>query len=111
VPRNTTGLKKGGPGRKPGVPNKASQEAKEVCARMVDNPRYLERLEARLVAGKLPPAIEALIWHYAKGKPKDTLQVEGQLGVDVTHIRESLASRIARLAERIKPAGVAEQPE
>ena len=40
-------------------------------------PVYRDRLKARLLAGRLPPALECLLWHYAKGKPKDDLQVTG----------------------------------
>ena len=76
MPRNTSGLRRGGPGRPPGVPNKATIEAKQVCSELVDNPDYRERLKARLIAGKLPPAVETMLWYYAKGKPKEVLEVE-----------------------------------
>ena len=77
---NTSGLKRGGPGRRRGVPNKVTAEARVACGELVDDPLYRERLKARLLAGKLPPALECLLWHYAKGKPKDELQVTGNEG-------------------------------
>ena len=76
--RDTSGLKRGGsqvarkvsrtlsPSR-PGPPARSS----------LTIPITGDRLKARLRAGRLPPALECLLWHYAKGKPKDDLQVTG----------------------------------
>lgn len=84
--RNTSGLKRGSPGRPKGVPNRVTTEARSACAEVVDDPVYRERLKARLLAGKLPPALECLVWHYAKGKPKDDRQVTGNEGGPITFI-------------------------
>lgn len=67
-------------GRPPGVPNKATLEAKEACSGLVDDPAYRKRLRRRLLAGKLAPAVETMLWHYAKGKPKETVGLEGPNG-------------------------------
>jgi hypothetical protein len=75
VPRNTSGLRRGGPGRPKGVPNRATLEAKAVCNALVDDPDYQKRLKVRLIAGKLAPAVECMIWHYAKTKPTDKLDI------------------------------------
>lgn len=111
MPKNTSGLLKGGPGRKPGIPNKATVEAKEACAKLVDDPAYRAKLRERLLRGKLAPAVETMLWHYAHGKPKETVSLEGQVSVDHTVIRESLASRIASLAARLRPGSVAGESE
>ena len=63
-------------GRQPGSLNKATIEAKQACAELVDDPEYREKLKERLLAGKLPPAIEAMLWHYAHGRPKDMVESE-----------------------------------
>jgi uncharacterized protein DUF5681 len=63
-------------GRLEGVPNKATAEAKAVCALLVDDPTYRARLETRLVAGKLAPAVECMLWHYRFGKPTERVEVE-----------------------------------
>lgn len=68
--RNTSGLKRGGPGRKPGIPNKASAEIKEIARRLLTDPKYVESLTRRLPAGKAPH-METLLHHYAYGKPKE----------------------------------------
>jgi hypothetical protein len=78
------------------VANKATQEAKAICSAMVDDPAYLANLKRRLVRGKLAPAVECMIWHYAKAKPADTLRLEDAIPVlvvdelkpeDVSHLK------------------------
>ena len=73
--------KSGNPkGRPKGVPNKATQEVKEIARALVDDQAYRDMLKLRLQNGTAPPAIEVLMWHYARGKPKETLAVEGDVG-------------------------------
>ena len=66
-----------GPGRKKGVPNKATVEVRVACLAIVDDPQYRQTLLARARAGTLPPAVECMLWHYAKGKPKDRVEHSG----------------------------------
>lgn len=61
-------------GRKAGTPNKATAEAKEACALIVDDPIYRRNLLKRARAGKLAPAVESMLWHYSKGKPKEQVE-------------------------------------
>lgn len=76
--RNTTGLKRGGPGRKPGVPNKTTLEIKERLAQLFDD-AYFTRLCERAKKGKLAPAVECKLLAYRYGEPKQTVDVP-QLG-------------------------------
>ena len=57
-------------GRPKGVPNKVTREAKEVCGRIIDDPKYRAALRKRMIEGTAG-AMEAVVWAYAKGKPKD----------------------------------------
>lgn len=66
-------FKPGEGGRPKGARNKAHQEAQDWCARLIDTPAYRRSLQQRLIDGKLAPAMEALLWHYAKGKPAETI--------------------------------------
>ena len=68
-----------GPGRRRGVPNKATTAAREACAAIVDSPAYRRNLFERATAGKLAPAVEAMLWHYAHGKPKEHVDLEVNL--------------------------------
>jgi hypothetical protein len=48
--------------------------------------RYQEQLRERLLAGTLAPAVEALLWHFAFGKPLDRLAVETQAAEDLQRL-------------------------
>ena len=62
-------------GRRKGTPNKVTAEARAVCAAILDDPTYRTNLTARARAGTLAPAVEAMLWHYAFGKPRNSLDV------------------------------------
>jgi hypothetical protein len=104
VERNTSGLRRGGPGRPKGVPNRATVEAKEFCASIVDDPEYRKTLRRRALKGELPPAIEAMIWHYAKGKPKE------QVDMSVTQrLDDEIIARLER--GRLRNAGLLKEDQ
>ncbi len=63
-------------GRKPGVPNKVTKEAKELAHRLLNDPEYKRSFEESWRARKVAPQIEMMVWHYAYGKPKETVQHE-----------------------------------
>lgn len=67
-------------GRKKGTPNKATREAKEFCASIIDDPRYQRALRARAIKATLSPAVEVMLWHYARGVPKQPVAFEGYPG-------------------------------
>jgi len=54
VTRNTSGLKRGGPSRKKGVPNKATADAKTFAEGLVDDPVYRAKLR---VPREAPPRL------------------------------------------------------
>jgi hypothetical protein len=62
-------------GRTKGTLNKATREAKEFCASVIDDPAYQARLRSRAVTGKLSPAVECMLWYYAKGKPIERREI------------------------------------
>jgi hypothetical protein len=74
--RNTSGLKRtAGPGRPKGSVNQTTRIMRDVARGLLEDPEYVRRLRARLIAGKAG-RIEPLLYAYAYGKPKDTLVVE-----------------------------------
>ena len=93
--RNTSGLRRGGPGRKKGVPNKATLDAKALAEGLVDDPVYLAKLTRDLRARRVAPPIEQMLWAYAKGKPKDVVELQGGLNlVDEHATDEELKARL-----------------
>ena len=62
-------------GRPRGVSNKVRRDAKALALRLVSDARYVERLQARLLSGRLGPAVETMLWFFAHGKPAEQLQV------------------------------------
>lgn len=72
--KNTSGLLRGGPGRKKGIPNKATQDVREFAQKFIDDEDYKASLRRRVLTGRAPH-MEQLIWHYRFGKPRDVLDV------------------------------------
>jgi hypothetical protein len=97
MPKNTQGLLRGGPGRKPGIPNKATLEVRAICSELVSDLDYREKFKRRLHAGRLAPAVECMVWAYAFGKPKETLEIAGPDGAPIQHVDvSSLPDKLLR---------------
>lgn len=45
----------------------------------MDAPEYRRLLGERLRAGNLSPAVECMLWYYAKGKPREEVLTDGHL--------------------------------
>jgi hypothetical protein len=70
-----------GIGRPKGSQNKTTNEVRDAARAIVDDPEYREMLRVRVRVG-MAPHMETLLWHYAYGKPKETVAVEGQLSIE-----------------------------
>lgn len=68
-------FKKGEGGRPVGAVNKATVVGKDLCLGLLTDPAYLKGLKKRLLAGKLPPAVECKLWDHAFGRPKERLEL------------------------------------
>jgi hypothetical protein len=70
----------GAPGHKGGRPrgalNRATTEIKEAARLLLEDEGYQTALKARLLSGTAG-AVEPLLYHYAFGKPRETLKHEG----------------------------------
>ena len=69
-----------GPGRPKGRLNHTTLEAKELARQLVNDPTYRQNLKERLRTGEAG-AMEPILWHYAFGKPKESLEVQYNLEV------------------------------
>lgn len=83
---NPQNLRKGG-GRPKGVPNKVSREIRELAGALFDA-AYWERCRARLLSGRIAPAVEAKLLAYAYGEPKQQVELSGNVNVATTVVHE-----------------------
>jgi hypothetical protein len=98
-------LKRGGSrGRPKGTPNKVTVEARQVATGLVDDPVYRAKLVKDWRARKVNPAIEQMIWHYAKGKPVERHEV-GTPGDFSKLTDEELVAQSRELAEELVQRG------
>lgn len=68
-----TGRKTGG--RRAGTPNVGKGDAQVRARKLLADPTYMKTLWRRVRGGGLSPQMETLLWHYAYGKPSDTVDV------------------------------------
>jgi len=80
-PSPAKGTRHAGSGRKPGTPNKISVEAHALASQLVNDPDYQRRLREDFRLRKVHPTIESLIWNYHLGKPRQPIEVNGQIDV------------------------------
>lgn len=66
----------GNPGRPKGAKNHATRDIKERARELLEDPKYLAKLRRRLESGEAGP-VEALLFHYGYGKPRETVAIEG----------------------------------
>jgi hypothetical protein len=88
-------------GRVKGTPNKRTQEIQALARSILEQPAYLAMLTQRACAGTLPPAVETMLFYYAYGKPKDSIEHRGTLTYRVAQLQAmSDAQLLALLAAR-----------
>ena len=63
-----------GPGRPKGSLNKTEPSVRAAARAIVEDPEYRLALKLRVSLGEAP-GMEMLLWHYAYGKPKETVEV------------------------------------
>tara|TARA_R100001086_G_scaffold192604_5_gene109855 strand:+ start:1155 stop:1412 length:258 start_codon:yes stop_codon:yes gene_type:complete len=69
-------------GRPKGVPNKASADVRVRARALVEDPVYVLGIKRRMLEGKSVP-LEIMLHHYAYGKPRETVEVEGAVTIKV----------------------------
>ena len=74
-------------GRQSGTPNKATGEIRDVARLLLDDPEYRRNLQSRLNEGRAG-AIETLLFHYAFGKPKETVEHAGEQQLTIIHCQD-----------------------
>lgn len=69
-----------GAGRPKGRLNEKTLAVQEFARSFVEDAEYRAALKTRLLIGEAN-AVEAMLWHYAYGKPKDTIEIQGGLDI------------------------------
>jgi hypothetical protein len=81
-------LKRGG---SPGRPKKTDDEkkkeklAQQMAQKLLTSPNYVAGLKERLESGKCQPGVEVAVWHYAFGKPPETIETKQVVPVRIQH--------------------------
>lgn len=63
-------------GRPKGSENQETKDRRELATRFVQDVEYQDALRQRLIAGTASAAVETMLWYYAYGKPKETVDIE-----------------------------------
>lgn len=76
-----------GPGRPKRTPTEKAREeqARKIAQKLLTRPQYIAGLQERLESGKCQPGVEVAVWHYAFGKPPDTIETKQVVPVRVQH--------------------------
>jgi hypothetical protein len=97
-PGRKKGSKKTG-GRQKGTPNKVTREAREIANALVDDPRYIRKLSRDFRTRKVNPVIESMLWYYAKGKPREGLDVTNKVDMPGLTARMEKAAKQMSMQE------------
>lgn len=100
------GFKPGNPGRPHGSFARFSlKAARAACAKIVEDPKYLAALHQAAIDRTISPQMEQTLWAYTYGKPKETIEVKDNRGVELQDMTDAELAERARLAsERLMAA-------
>jgi hypothetical protein len=96
-------------GRRKGIPNKATQEIRDLAQRLLSDRVYRANLKQRLRDGTAGQ-IEVLLFYYAYGKPVDRGRLAGEADAPAIQLawdegksaRERIAARLEEMAGRLE---------
>lgn len=89
-----------------GATNFTRHEAQRFARQLLESAEYRRNLEKRVTDGTAPPAIEAMLWHYAYGKPIEQVEIQvSQAHDDLSKLSvEELQQRARDLARQLEEA-------
>lgn len=85
----------GNPAGRPPGPSRITIEVRAAAAELIDSPTYRAKLAADLDARKVAPLIEQMLWHYARGKPVERIEV---VTSDTPRSPAEIDARLAEIA-------------
>ena len=89
-PRWPKGSRPPNSGRVKGTPNRRSVAVRELVSQLMNDANYQFKLRQDFAKRKVHPSVEAMIWQFHLGRPKQTLDVTAMVDVN------------ARLAEEMR---------
>lgn len=95
--KSRANLKVGNPGKRRPKDQATADAARRIAKRLLNDPAYRKGLIGRLRRGTVQPGVEALLWYYAHGKPKETVESMPSGDIRIVH----------QYAEKPKPDKVA----
>jgi hypothetical protein len=78
-------LRRGNPGNKGGRPRN-DDAVRRISRRLILNRAYQKDLRKRLEDGTLHPSIQALLWYYSFGKPREVIETQQITPVRIEHV-------------------------
>lgn len=89
-----------------GATNFTRHEAQRFARDLLESKDYRDSVKTRVRLGTLPPAIEAMLWHYAYGKPIEQIAMTVTPGQeDLSNLSlEQLQERAAMIAHAVQEA-------
>lgn len=80
-------------------------QAQTFCRDILESQVYRDNLRERAETGQLAPAIEAMLWAYAYGKPPDQIKISLEAQADFSQMSTAeLAAAAADLAKALQEA-------
>lgn len=70
-----------GSGRVKGTPNRVAVQARVLVGELVNSAEYQRRLRRDFELRRVHPTIESLVWAYHLGRPKQDIQIAGQIDI------------------------------
>jgi hypothetical protein len=87
----------GNPNRRPkGIKNKASVEIKAFFSELLDDPDYMAAFLLAWQARTLHPSLEQMAYHYAHGKPVQSIDLGVTSAIDHTQARAARHRALTR---------------
>lgn len=85
--KSQANLKKGGShsGGRSKQQRLEADRARKIARKLLADPSYRKNLIKRLREGTIQPGVEAMLWYYAEGKPRESMEVEQKSDVKIVH--------------------------
>jgi hypothetical protein len=93
--RLSPGLRKGGTNKGAGRPRVTPEDrqVKKICKKLILNPEYQQVIKRKMLDCTLHPSVQILLWYYAYGKPKETVETKQITPVRIEHVYADLTPK------------------